>query len=162
MIVVSNSTPLIGMASIQHFDILHNIFGKIHIPEAVYHETVIQGYEKGGAKREVQAADWLETIAVQNRKVVNELLDEIDAGEAEAIALAQELGADWVLMDERKGRNKLNQLNFRKIGTVGILVLAKQHDLLPVIRPELERLHRQGFSLSQAVIDEALRRAGEL
>lgn len=53
MIVVSNTTPLIGLASIQRFDVLHHLFGEIHIAQAVYDEAVVTGRETGGAKREV-------------------------------------------------------------------------------------------------------------
>ncbi len=161
MIIVSNSTPLIGLASIQHFNLLRQLFGKIHIAEAVYQETVTQGYERGGAKREILTADWIETIVVKDHLAVEVLLDELDAGEAETLVLAREISADWVLMDEKKGRRKLAQLGLNKIGTLGILLKAKQNGLLSEIRPTLERLHTQGFSLSHSVIDAVLRQAGE-
>ena len=64
-------------------------------------------------------------------------------------------------MDEKKGRRKLTQLGVRKIGTVGILVKAKQEGLLPIIQPELETLRNRGFSLSQSVVDATLQQAGE-
>ncbi|MCP4699626.1 MAG: hypothetical protein GY862_22670 [Gammaproteobacteria bacterium] len=114
MIVASNTTPLIGLASIRQFELLRHLFGKIHIAQAVYREAVLQGYERGGAKREVETADWIETVPVKDRLAVDVLLDELDAGEAETIILAREIGPEWVLMDEKKGR----QLNFRKSGRV--------------------------------------------
>lgn len=89
------------------------------------------------------------------------LLDELDLGEAETIVLAGELDSDWVLMDERKGRWKLEQLGIARIGTLGILLKAKQMGLIENMRPDVEQLHRQGFSISQAVIDAVLREAGE-
>jgi predicted nucleic acid-binding protein len=64
-------------------------------------------------------------------------------------------------MDERKGRRKLSQLDLNKIGTLSILLKAKQIGLLSVIKPEIERLHQQGFSLSQTVIDTILHQANE-
>jgi len=64
-------------------------------------------------------------------------------------------------MDEKKGRRKLEQLGLKKVGTLGILLKAKQLGLLAVIRPEVEQLHRQGFSISQNVIDEVLHQAHE-
>lgn len=64
-------------------------------------------------------------------------------------------------MDERKGRRKLTLLGLRKIGTAGILLKAKQVDLLPTIRPELEDLHQLGFSISRSVMEAVLRQAGE-
>lgn len=100
MIVVSNTTPLIGLASIQRFDLLKQLFGEVYIPQAVYDEAVVKGHEEGGAKNEVSAATWIKVVRVKDRLAVEVLLDEMDWGEAEAIVLAREIGADWVLMDD--------------------------------------------------------------
>jgi predicted nucleic acid-binding protein len=161
MIVVANTTPLIGLASIQRFDLLRQLFGEIYIAQAVYDEAVVAGREAGGAKREVSTATWIKTVSVKDRLAVELLLDEMDLGEAETIVLACEMRANWVLMDEKKGRRKLTQLGLKKIGTVGILLKAKQVGLLSAIRPELEQLRQQSFSISQAVIDAVLRQANE-
>lgn len=161
MIVVSDTTPLIGLASIGQFDILRALFDKIYIPQAVYDEAVVAGREEGGAKLEVSSAEWIEVVSVQERLAVEVLLDELDLGEAETIVLARELGADWVLMDERKGRRKLSELGLNKVGTVGILLKAKQVGLVELIKPLLGRLQDRGFSLSQRVVDALLRSAGE-
>ena len=161
MIVVSNTTPLIGLASIQRFELLREIFGELIIAQAVYDEAVVAGREVGGAKREVSTATWIKTINVKDRLAVDVLLDELDLGEAETIVLARELGADWVLMDEKKGRRKLTQLGLQKIGTLGILLKAKQVGLIPALRPELDLLRQRGFGVSQGVIDAVLRQANE-
>lgn len=78
-----------------------------------------------------------------------------------SIILAHEVAADWVLMDEKKGRRKLSQLGMNKIGTLGILLKAKQLGLLSSIRPLIERLQHQGFGISQTVIDVILKQADE-
>ncbi len=161
MIVVSNTTPLIGLASIEQFDLLRQMFGELTIAQAVYAEAVLAGREEGGAKREVTGAAWIKTITVRDRLAVEVLLDEMDLGEAETIVLARELHADWVLMDEKKGRRKLEQMGMPKIGTLGVLLKARQAGLLTAIRPDIERLRRQGFSVSQAVTDAVLAAAGE-
>lgn len=161
MIVVSNTTPLIGLAVIQRFDLLRQLFGEVYIAQSVYDEAVVAGREAGGAKREVSTATWIHTMSVDDRLAVEVLLDELDVGEAETIILARELDADWVLMDERKARRKLTQLGMPKIGTVGILLKAKQLGILPAIRPELEKLRLRGFTLSQTVIEMILQQAGE-
>ena len=161
MIVVSNTTPLIGLASIQRFQLLEQLFHEIQIPQAVYDEAVVAGREEGGAKREVQAAAWIKIVPVKDRLAVDMLLGELDLGEAETIVLAREIGADWVLMDEKKGRRKLTQLDMPKIGTLGILLKAKQVGLVSPIQPEIVRLRRLGFSISQSVVEAVLRQAGE-
>jgi hypothetical protein len=161
VIVVSNTTHLIGLASIERFDLLRRIFGELIIAQAVYDEAVVAGREVGGAKREVLAAGWIKTVHVKDRLAVEVLLDELDLGEAETIVLARELAADWVLMDEKKGRRKLTQLGLQKIGTVGILLKAKQVGLITELRPELDLLRQRGFGVSQGAIEAVLRQANE-
>lgn len=162
MIVVSNTTPLIGLASIQRFDLLKALFQEIYLAQAVYDEAVTAGYEVGGAKRDILAVDWIKVKPVHDRLAVQVLLDELDLGEAETIVLAHELKASLVLMDEKKGRRKLTQLGIQKIGTLGILLKAKQVGILPVIKPDLEKLHHQGFSISRSVMEAVLRQAQEI
>ena len=161
MIIVSNTTPLIGLAAIGRFDLLRQLFSSVHISQAVHDEIVVAGRQRGVAIREVTTSPWIEVMAITDHLAVEVLLDELDAGEAETIVLARELGADWVLMDERKGRRKLDQLGLPKIGTLGILLKAKELALLAEIRPDIEGLRRRGFSLSQAVVDAILEQAGE-
>ncbi len=86
----------------------------------------------------------------------------VDVGEAEAIELAKELSADWLLMDERKGRRVAMQEGVRVIGLVGIVLLAKRRQLTPSARTLLERLESEaGMYLAEAVREEALRSVGE-
>ena len=98
----------------------------------------------------------------ERTQAVVALLDELDQGEAETIVLAQELNAEWVLMDEKAGRRKLTEMGINKIGTLGILLRAKSTGLLSAVRPEIEKLRAQHFSISQAVIDAILKEANEL
>lgn len=161
MIVVSNTTPLIGLAVIRRFDLLRQIFGEIIIAQAVYDEAVVSGREIGGAKQEILAAGWIKVVPIHDRLAVEILLDELDLGESETIVLAREIHADWALMDERKGRRKLAQLNQPKIGTLGILLKARQSGLLSALKPELDNLHQNGFSVSPQIMEELLRKVGE-
>ena len=115
MIVVSNTTPLIGLASIGQFKLLRKLFGEIYIPRAVYNEAVVFGREQGGAKREVSGAKWVKVKEVKDRLAVEVLLDELDLGEAETIVLAREINADWVLMDEKKGGESWTSLDCKKL-----------------------------------------------
>ena len=161
MIVVSDTTPLIGLASIGRLELLYALFGEVYIPQAVFDETVTFGREKSKARQKVSSANWIHVVKVKDRLAVNVLLDEMDLGEVETIILASELNADWVLMDEKKGRRKLTQLNIPKIGTLGILLKAKQLGLIRIIKPEIENLQKTGFSISPFVVEEVLKMAGE-
>jgi predicted nucleic acid-binding protein len=160
VIVVSNSTPLISLARINRLHLLEEIFGKVYIPQGVYEEVVMEGVDKAGAK-EVSEGHWIEVVEVHDRLSVEVLSDELDKGESEAIVLAKELKANWVLMDERLARRKLETLGVNKIGTLGILLRAKEAGMIKAIRPEMDRLTEQGFRISRRVYWKMLQMAGE-
>ena len=161
MIIVSDTTPLIGLASIGRLDLLQELFGEVYIPLAVFDEAVTFGRENSKAKQLVSNANWIHVVEVKDRLAVNVLLDEMDVGEVETIVLASEMNADWVLMDEKKGRRKLSQINIPKIGTLGILLKAKELGLVSTLKPEIEELQRSGFSISPLLVEEILDAAGE-
>lgn len=161
MMIVSDTTPLIGLASIGRLDLLQELFGEVYIPQAVFDETVTFGRENSKAKQLVLNANWIHVVEVKDRLAVNVLLDEMDLGEVETIVLASEMNANWVLMDEKKGRRKLSQLNIPKIGTLGILLKAKELNLISFLKPEIEELQKSGFSISPLLVEEILDAAGE-
>lgn len=160
MIVVSNATPLIAMAMADQFDLLQKIFGRIYIPQGVHEEVVEQGGERFGAT-DVRQAAWVQVIAAKDRLAVEVLEDDLGKGESETIVLAREVEADWVLVDERLARRKLELLGIRTIGTLGILLKAKELGLLQTIRPEVDKLRARGFRLSRHVYEDVLQMAGE-
>ena len=87
---------------------------------------------------------------------------ELDEGEAEAIALAAELNAGLLLMDERKGRIVAARLGIRFIGLLGILIEAKQRDIIPLVKPCVDSLISQaGFWIGKDLYGQVLQAAGE-
>ncbi len=160
MIVVSNTTPLISLAVIGRFELLKMLFGRIHIPQAVYEETAAEGETRPGAE-EVRRADWIEVKAIRAPSTVFELLDRLDRGESEAIVLTEEMNADWVLMDERAARDILDERGLRKIGTLGILLKAKALGLIPSVKTEMDTLRTRGIRITNVVYNKVLQMAGE-
>ena len=122
--VVSNSTPLIALARIRRFQLLRELFGEINIPLAVYDEVVNAGKGRAGVI-EVESADWIHYHQVSNSDLVAFLRIPLDSGEAEAIALAKEISADLVLLDDSDGRNIAESVGITFTGTIGILLLLK-------------------------------------
>ena len=87
---------------------------------------------------------------------------ELDAGEAEAIACAVQSRADWLLIDERRGRSIAEKLGVRVIGTPGILIAAKRGGQLAEVKPALNELReRAGFWMSNDLMQRALLAASE-
>lgn len=161
LIVISNTSPLTNLAAIGKFDILQALFDHIHISRAVKAELFADGKAWPGAIESERAA-WIEVNPVSDRYVVDALRLELDPGEAETIALALQLNADLVLMDEQAGRRAAQYLGLTVMGVVGLLVRAKQKDIIYELRPLLGALRQQaGFYLSQSVFEHALALAGE-
>jgi uncharacterized protein len=161
MIVVSNSSPLVGLSAIGRLELLHDLYGAIIVPRAVYQEVAVQGFGRPGAA-ELQMSGWMTCVDVQDRNVVTALQNQLDLGEAEAIALAAELPADLLLMDERLGRAEAARFGLRFIGTLAVLIEAKSKGYLREIKPVLDELTIQaGFRVSGALRARVLQEAGE-
>lgn len=88
--IVSDSSPLISLARIGKLDLLHRLYGELFIPRAVWHELVVKGIGQSGVE-EIGSAAWIKTAVVANDELVLALQRDLDAGEAEAIALALEM-----------------------------------------------------------------------
>jgi len=150
MKVVSNSTPLIALSRINELELLHTIFGIIIIPTAVYNEVVLEGAGRPGVK-EVANASWITKMEVQNLLAVSMLQMDLDRGEAEAVVLAKELGADYLLVDEKKARRVARSSEMRIMGTVGILGLAAQKGLISNLDETFNKLEENGFRFKEQV-----------
>jgi predicted nucleic acid-binding protein len=87
---------------------------------------------------EIGSADWIQRQAVMNMQLVHALQQDLDGGEAEAIALSLEIGADLLLMDENLGRETARHLGLRYIGLIGALVMAKRKGLINAVKPHLD------------------------
>lgn len=161
MTVVSNASPLIALARIGQLEILETLYSRIIVPDAVWQEVVTDGAGEPGAA-EVASSAWIQRQSVSNRPLVTALRQDLAAGEAEAIALAHEIRADLLLMDEKLGRETAQLLGLTVIGTVGTLIQAKRHGHLPEVCPLLDALQfRAGFHLSPALRAAVLRDTGE-
>jgi uncharacterized protein len=162
MIVVSNSTPLIALAAVGSLDLLTNLFVEVYLPIAVYEEIVVAGAGKPGAQAIANAA-WIVRRSVTNQSAISALMSNnpLDAGESEAIVLAQELSADFVLLDDRIARRAAQCLNLNVIGTVGVLLLAKDKGFVQAVKPLLDALLQAGIYLDNSLYQSALKLAGE-
>jgi len=157
--LVTNTGPLIALTSLNRLDILLSLFTSVHVPQAV-HDEMVQG---GGAQTGLEAyrqADW---IIVAPAVPVDPLLSTIlDQEEAAVIALARSLGADMVLIDERKARKiARNIYRLPGMGSARVLVEAKRHGLLDNVAAALRAMRDQGYWIHEAIVHYALREAGE-
>lgn len=160
MIVVSNTSPLTSLAAIGRLELLKLLHGEIHIPQAVFDELHADQKLWPGA-REVAAAEWIVKHRLLQRHLALALGQQLGPGESEALALAVELKADLVLLDEKDGRAAAAELGLRLTGVCGILLRAKAKGDIERVAPELDRLLSVGFHLSEATRRHVLGLAGE-
>jgi len=152
MPIVSNSSPLIALEQIAQLHLLQSLFGEIFVPDGVASEV----------SASVRPRLW-----IRQQSLLQPLLPEtqtaaLGLGEREAICLAVEMQASAIILDDEPARKTAGKLNLRVIGTAGILVLAKERQLIDSVRPCLDALIEHRFYLSRALYELILSRVGEL
>ncbi len=163
MIVVSDTSPLSGLAIAGHLSLLQQLYGQVVIPAAVAEELKRGGQEDERIKQTLSLT-WIEVRQASDLALVKTLQTDqnLDRGEAEAIALALELSADELLIDERLGRREAIRLGLSITGLLGALLVAKRQGLLTAVRPVLDVLIAEaGFRVSSQLYTEVLIAAGE-
>ena len=153
MIVVSDTTAITSLLKIQRIEFLWKLFGDVHIPQAVVDELL---------KHHNAVPSQLRVAIVKDRSAVAKLRADLDSGEAEAIVLAQEIKADVLLIDEKDGRERAEELGLRCIGLAGAMLMAKQAGLIQSLREILDQLETSAnFYLAVELQEKLFRRAGE-
>ena len=143
-IVVADSSCLIGLSKIGQLEVLYQLFGRVLIPQAVYHEVVVRGANRPGAK-EVAAVGWIEVCEIIDQLALRTLKLTLGVGESEAIILASEKAADFLILDDWKARQIASVLDLPVVGTVAILHKAAAKGLLSDLAMTLEQLSLAGF-----------------
>lgn len=160
MVVVSDTTPLSNFLQINRLDLLKDLYQSVVIAPAIFSE--LTALEKLGVSIEsIREANWITVKAPSNTLLVKELQINLDVGEAEAIALAVESQPDFLLIDEIQGRISAKNYHLPIIGTLGILLQAKQAGLLKEIKAEIDKLLIIGFWIDDGLYRKVLKTANE-
>ncbi|NES87667.1 MAG: DUF3368 domain-containing protein [Moorea sp. SIO2B7] len=139
MIIISNTSPINNLAEIGQLNILQNIYNQIIIPKAVYNDLIHPGAGEIVINA-VKNSDWIKVQSIQNQSMVKQLQNKINVGKAEAITLACEFNADQLIMDERLGRREAKGLGLNITGVLGVLVIAKNRNLITAVKPLIDDL----------------------
>lgn len=151
MRIVSNTSPIVALDHLGELDLLRKIFdGVILIPSAVSREL---------AGRTLP--EWFEVRDLRQPLSARALEAFLGAGESEALALALEVEADLVLLDDKAARRVATQLHLTAVGTLGLLLKAKEAGLIPSIRPKLETPRTLPFHISPRLRENILTLARE-
>jgi len=153
VIVVSDTSPITALLTIQKIELLHQLYGEVKIPPAVAKELL--NYHNA-------LPDFVQTAPVGDSLLLEQLKHQLDPGEAEAIVLAKKLHADLLLIDEALGRKAARHEHLPVIGLMGVLLIAKKKGLVASIRNLIEQLETEaGFYLSRQVKEKVIAAAGE-
>ena len=159
MIIISDTTPIISLIKINRLDLLEELFGEVLIPDAVFRELTTNVTFKEEADI-VKSSEFIKVSSIQNRKSLEILqaASGLDAGESEAIILADELKSDVLIIDEKRGRKVAQNLGIAITGTIGILIQAYHEKILSEeeVKSCFEYLKNSSIRLSDTLIQEAL------
>lgn len=153
MIVVSDTSPLTALLTVGQSEILARLFGEVVIPQAV--ETELR-------RSHSTLPNWLRVRLLSDGAKADRYAQTVDRGEAEAIALAEELHADHLLIDERKGRRLAQHQGVPVVGLLGVVLMAKRAGLIASARILLNRLDQEaGVYWTDDLKETALKTVGE-
>ena len=148
--IVSNSSPLIALTQIRQLELLERLFITVLVPTAVTREAV-----------SVVLPAWIVERSLSQPIGPRILRASLGAGESEAMSLALEVGARWVILDDRPARRLAEVLGLPVIGTLGVLLASKRRGFLSAVRPRLDDLVNSGFRIAPDLYERIVTDAGE-
>ena len=157
MIVVPDTSAITNLYQIDQLHLLKDLFGEVLIPPAVLRELSALPEQATVVSENL----WIRPVFPENHILVQQLSEQLDLGESEAIAVALEVKADRLILDEKLGRAVAREYDLPIIGILGILIEARKKGLLPEIRPEIIRLRENDFRLKLSLVNRVLMRLGE-
>lgn len=147
-VIVSDTSCLILFYKIGEFDLLKNLFGKLHITD-----TVLKEFNK-------PVPNWIEIVQLKT-DVHKGLSGYLDAGEATSIALASVYDESLLIIDEIKGRKTAKEMGVPVTGSLGVLITAKNKGHLKAVKPIIEKIQKTNFRISKELIERVLYEVNE-
>jgi len=157
---VVNTSPLVFLGNLGRLELLRHEGREVYIPRAVAEEIA---EKPDAAAQAVQAAcaTWMQVGNVTDQTAVTLVQAALHKGEAEAIVLATELHAERLVLDDQDARRFAARCGLKIIGTLGILLAAKQRGAIVSLREEIDALIALGFRVNPQLVTAVLQSAGE-
>jgi len=156
VIVIADTGPVNYLVLVGEIEALPALYDRILVPQAVYNELMHPRAPEAVHRWIAQLPQWLEVRASSLTPDGDLLAADIEAGERDAILLAQELAADRLIMDDLRGRQEAERRHLVVTGTIGVLRAAANLGLLD-LRHALERLRRTNFRMEKALFERLMR-----
>lgn len=148
MVVISDTSVLNYLVLIGAQELLPRLFGHVIVPGAVWRELQVMAAPAPVKHWAINQPRWVEIK--QPAAAPDKSLAHLDEGEREAILLAEELGAELLLVDESAARREAVKRNLAVSGTLGILDRAAEKGLANFV-DLYQRLRQTSFYVSPSV-----------
>lgn len=158
MLVIADTSALLALASCNSLPLLGSLFEQVRVPLAVFEECTVSGKPRVDQMK-IYLQDKVKDVDLAELVIAAAGLGQ---GELEAMALYKRLHADRLLIDDDRARKVARLNGISVVGSVGVLLLAKERHLIESIRPCLEEIRAAGIRLGQEIFLEALRLASEI
>ena len=152
--IVGDSSALIALAIMDRLDLLETLFSQVYVPQAVYDEVIV-----GDKAQSTKLKAFLAGKVIRVQSNVYQM--GLGEGELEAIALYRELGAELLLIDDKRAKSFARLNDVKVIGSLGVLILAKEQGLIPTVKDDIEALERSDVYVSGTLIRKVLQLVGE-
>lgn len=157
MILVADSSALVALSICGELELLEQLFGVVKVPAAVFHEVTVGNKAESDALKEFLEGK-VEVVDTSNFVYLDGYAD---LGETEAMLLYKQLSADWLLIDDRHGRQVAGINQIQIVGSLGVLLKAKQRGLITALKPKLDLLINSKIYISAELQRTILELAGE-
>ncbi|GHU99139.1 DUF3368 domain-containing protein [Spirochaetia bacterium] len=155
MIVIADTGALISLSIIDKLDLLDKLYGEIYIPKAVWDE-LLHHIDKFGENNISLYKSKIRKITTENK-----FIKAVGLGESEAITLYQELGADYLLIDDKDARLVAEMNDITCAGTLAVLIKARAGGMLESFRPLFKKLKEHDRHFSNSLLNKILTENGE-
>lgn len=160
-VVVSDTSCISNLLVVGHIHLLQQTYHQVIIPPAVFFE--LRALEKFDIDlNPLLDAEWMEVRAADEKMIRAIESFNLDEGETEAIALAREIKADVLIIDEAKGREVARKFGLQTTGLLGILIKAKKDGIIFSVKPILDNLIAEAnFRISKELYEQILNMINE-
>jgi predicted nucleic acid-binding protein len=161
--IVCNASPIINLSKINKLDLIEKLYQKIIIPGAVFKELIVRGHDKENipAIKSLIDNNIIDVQEVQSNALVRALEKDLDPGESAAIALAAEINAELIILDERDARETAEIYNLKKTVFIGILMKAKQKGFIDSVKKYLDQAIEKGFWIDEKLYQTIIKKLNE-
>lgn len=157
MILIADSSALVALSVCDSLDLLDALFAEVKVPQAVFDEVSVN-HKPESAVLERYLQGKVESVDTEKYVYLDAYAD---AGETEAMLLYKQMSADWLLIDDKRGRKIAAVNHINTIGSLGVLLSAKKRGLISAVKPKIDQIADSNVYIGQTLRQIVLDIAGE-